>query len=428
MTTFTTVETRPIERDQWGRYRLPDLVTGKVKSWTRVTTVSRTLADRFGLERWMQRNIVYGIGMRPDLYARAAAAKPGDDGTLAEVVDKAQEAAAASSAAVMGSAVHQFTERVDRGEELTIPSPMDADVSAYRKAMKAAGIEVIPEWIERVVGIADLGIAGTVDRLVAHAHNPRPRVGDVKTGKDVERYGMAEIPLQLALYANASHWWDGEAWHEMPAVDLSTGIVMHVPAGQGRCTLYAVDLEAGWEAVQLALAVRKWRTRKGLCEEIPAVTEGMPVAAGDGEGEPAVSTVAAQAPSPSTNGQPDQASTPSKGAGKGDEDALPPSEDSPAPDPARLSWCRDRVDAIKASDAVGKFHDMTPKKQLAGLWSLMPEIPTFPKGGPRTDAEIDAIAGMCELVEMEFQLPFGTPDPTLPLPTKAQLKGKRSDA
>lgn len=420
--TFTTIDTRPIERDQWGRYRLPHPETGKVKSWTRVTTVSRTLADRFGLERWAQRNIVYGLGQRPDLYARAAAAKQGDDGTLTEIVDKAQEAAAASSAAVMGSAVHQFTERVDRGEELTIPAPMDADVAAYRKAMEAAGIEVIPEWIECVVGLADLGIAGTVDRLVECDRFAGLRVGDVKTGKDVERYGMAEIPLQLALYAHASHWWDGERWQEMPAVDLSTGIVMHVPAGQGRCTLYEVDIEAGWEAVQLALAVRKWRTRKGLCEEIPAVAEGKPVAAGDGEGEPAVSTVAAQAPSPSTS-QPDQASSSSECPSKGDEDVDRASEDSPAPDPARLAWCSARVDAIKAADV--KAGDMTPKKRLAGLWSTLPEIPTFPKGGPRTDAEIDAVAGMCELVEMEFELPFGVPDPTLPTPTKANRNGAK---
>src|SRR5690606_41320127 len=68
---FTTVEHEPngnIRRDQYGRYILPDPVTGEEKPWTRVTTLAGTLADRRGLEKWAQRNIVYGLGQRQDLY------------------------------------------------------------------------------------------------------------------------------------------------------------------------------------------------------------------------------------------------------------------------------------------------------------------------------------------------------------------------
>ncbi|MGH9200696.1 MAG: hypothetical protein ACRD2A_05615 [Vicinamibacterales bacterium] len=399
--TFTEIETddradAKIRRDRWGRYVLPHPDTGKDQSWTRVTTVSRTLADRFALEQWDQRNVAYGLGQRMDLFARAAAAKRDDDETLTEIIKEAKGAAASRSAAVMGSAVHQFTERIDRGEQLAIPPPIDADVKAYRSKMMIAGIEIVPDWIERIVCVADLGIAGTMDRLVTLSRLmrrmpdqdnmwPLPRVGDVKTGKDVERWGMAEIPLQEGLYAHASHWWDGESWHEMPPVDLARAIIMHVPVGQGSCTLYEVDIEAGWEAVRLALDIREWRKRKDLCSviEIPAAIMR---AAGDGEVEPAGDATASPAPSPSTN------------------DKIPTEQ--------RRIWLLNRVAAIKAAGS-------EQKRRLAGLWSLRAEIPTFPKGGPRSDAEIDAVAGMCELVEMEFEMPFGASDPTLPEPTKA---------
>src|SRR5690606_32748087 len=40
------------------------------------------------------------------------------------------------------------------------------------------------------------------------------------------------------------------------------GIVIHLPAGQGRCDLYKVDLIKGWEGVQIAKRLRDWQKHK----------------------------------------------------------------------------------------------------------------------------------------------------------------------
>lgn len=257
-----------IKRDRYGRYLLPDPTTGQERSWTRVTTLASTLADRFGLEKWAQRNIVWGLGQRQDLWARAAATTVDDKKTLAQVAADAQAAASSAAGANLGTALHQFTERIDRGERIVVPPPYDGDVAAYTKALSDAGIFVVKGSIERIVIVPEFEVVGTLDRVVKGLW-PMARVADLKTGKDVVRYGMTEIALQLALYAHASHWWTGEEWKPMPAIDQDKAVVMHLPVGQGRCALYEVDIRAGWEAVQLAVDVREWRKRKDLAQAIP---------------------------------------------------------------------------------------------------------------------------------------------------------------
>jgi hypothetical protein len=169
---------------------------------------------------------------------------------------------------------------------------------------------------------------------------------------------MTEIPLQLALYAHATHWWDGQAWQPMIPVDQHKAVVIHLPVGQGKCLLYEVDIDAGWEAVQLAMAVRSWRKRQGLCEQIPTM----------------------KSPTNRSN--------------------------------ARLEWVRAMVDRIKTTGP-------DPTTALAMLWSTRPDIPTFPNGGPRTNDEIDIVAGWCRNIEDQFEFSFGSPDPDTPQATKA---------
>lgn len=389
-----------IPRDQWGRYRLPDPVTGKVKSWTRATTIAGMLKDRFGLEKWDQRNIVWGLGQRPSLWAQAAACKREDDRTLQQIADKAKDAADSYSGADVGSALHTFTERIDRGEDVAVPAPFDRDVAAYRAAMEANRIVPASGWIERVVVVPEIGVAGTIDRLVDGPW-PLPRIGDLKTAKDktydrwdeetgrragprvvntILAYGSTDIPLQLAIYAHATHWWTGEDWKEMPKVDQERAVVMHLPAGQATCRLYEVDIAAGWDAVGVAYDIRDWRKRKGLITTIPGPEASEPPTA-----------------------------------------AVPPAETNVIFE-ARLEWLRERVEAIKVADV--ERDGLTPRRRLATIWSQHDDIPTFPKGGPRDDNEIDVIAGACELVEMEFELAFGVSDPAGPAPTAGSAKGK----
>jgi hypothetical protein len=264
--TFTTPTSRPEpKRDRWGRYLLPDPVTGKERAWTRATTFAKTISDMYGLGKWQERMVAFGVANRPDLYALAASTKIDDKAKFDRICEDAKEAAKASSGANLGTALHAFTEQIDTGQEVVVPAPWDKDVEAYKAAITHARITMHAGWIERIVVFPEYGIAGTLDRIIGHPDWPASRIADVKTGKTLD-YSWGEIAVQLAIYANSRHAWnpDTNRYDLMPAIDQSTALVMHLPVGQGRCDLYDVDIAAGLEALQLCADVRDWRARKNI--------------------------------------------------------------------------------------------------------------------------------------------------------------------
>lgn len=271
---MTTTITEP-KRDRWGRYLLPDPETGEERSWTRATTVANTLADRFNLEAWAKRNVALGLAAREDLYALAASCTPDDKDSLNRIVKDAEEAAKARSGANLGTALHRITERVDQGEEFHIPDQWRADVDAYCQTLVDHHIKIHAEWIERIVVIPSIGVAGTLDRLVTVNLDSTFTLADLKTGAEAPKY-VSETAIQLALYANATHAWNGESYEPMPPIDKERALLIHLPPGSGNCDLYEIDIAAGKEAARLAVDVRSWRKRKDLAapylprEEVPA--------------------------------------------------------------------------------------------------------------------------------------------------------------
>ena len=501
-----------IPRDHLGRYLLPEPGEdgSRARAWTRVTTLAGALKDRYGLERWDNRNIVWGIGQRPALWAQAAAAKLTDVKTLDQITDRAKEAADHKAGADLGSAIHTFAERVDRGEDLDIPEPFASDIAAYRKAQELAGITTAVGWIERVVVVPELhvpdagvyGVVGTLDRVSNAMEWQLPRIGDIKSAADKERdgrvvdpiqtYGMDDIPLQLAMYAHGTHWWDieNETWVEMPMkLDQERAVVFHIPAGLGECRVWEIDIAAGWEAVQLALDIRRWRKRKDLGSLLISINSSGEIARAaqpegdDGKNGPDAGTAAASGEASnradvSGKGEPGgQGGSPSTRSGG--EAVTPSAEDPPArpsspPDPhedieemagveahdvaraielygdagipeyltdqpgvtepladvdmERWTYALERVNAIKALD------DPAPRRRLASLWSVFDAIPLFPneanpdRTGPRTWAELSKVIGVLNLVEMEFTLPFperSEPNPDEPLPSPSERRKAR---
>lgn len=255
-------------RDQWGRYLLPHPDTGIEQAWTRATTIANTLADRWALEQWGLRNTVYGLGQRPDLYALAASSTADDKEGLNRIVSQAQEAAHASSAANLGTALHRLTERIDTGEILDVPEQWRGDVDAYCQTLADHGVKILPELIERICVVPEIGVAGTFDRVVSI--DGELMIADLKTGANAIRYGVGEIAAQLAIYARATHLWEADRLHpaeqyvSMPEVSQEKALIIHLPVGAGQCDLYEVDLTWGWFAVELALQVRDWRKRDDL--------------------------------------------------------------------------------------------------------------------------------------------------------------------
>lgn len=263
-----------IKRDRWGRYLLPDPVTGEERSWQRVTTFVKILADTYNLERWRMRKAGRGLAMRPDLVALVAGVSDPDsrDGkrTIEEAVDAAIETAGGSAAANIGTAIHALTDTLDRGDTPAPPTPEIAErLDTYAAAMKAHGLEPVPEWIERVIVNTALEVGGTADRFVCCADG-KVRVADLKTGTSVD-FGQLEYAMQLAAYANADGLYNGHGYDPMPdELDTSIGYIIHLPAAGGDCVIHEVDLTYGLEAARLAVEVRAARRRKGLLRALAA--------------------------------------------------------------------------------------------------------------------------------------------------------------
>lgn len=256
---------REVERDRYGRPIIIPLGGGKAKAYVRCTTYVGVLEDTFNLSRWQQRMVALGLADRPDLLL-AVGAHRDDKDRLNEICGDAMEAAKAHAAATTGTALHALAERMDRGLPLgAVPAAYAADLDAYRRA--TAGMEHL--HIEELMVLDELKIAGTPDRL--SRVDGALRVVDLKTGS-IE-WGAGKIAMQLAVYARSALYDPATGERTSLDVDLDRAIVVHLPAGQGRCELHWIDIAAGWEAVGLATQVRAWRARKGLLEPIGPAAE-----------------------------------------------------------------------------------------------------------------------------------------------------------
>lgn len=252
-----------VQRDRWGRYLIMH-GNGPAKPYTRATTVSSTLSDSFGLTNWKLRTLAVGLATRDDIYARIAATEPTDKKAIDKLCGEALEAGKSSAGANYGTALHEAVARINRGESVTMPAPWNADLDAYRQTVAQSQLTIHPEYVEKVCVLDDLKVAGTYD-LIVTLPDGTLAVADLKTGQSLD-FSWHEIAIQLALYAHASDIYntDNGFRHPMPAVRQDVALVIHLPAGQNRCTLHTVDIAQGWDAAQLAINVREWRSRKRI--------------------------------------------------------------------------------------------------------------------------------------------------------------------
>lgn len=251
-----------IQRDRWGRPLIVPPTGGKPAPYTRCTTFVGALEDTYALGRWQQRQVAIGLSQRPDLIL-AAAAHRDDKDKLNEVCDAAHEAAASHAAATTGTALHRLAERLDRGETLdAVPPDYRADIDAYRQVTA----EFKHEHIEEMLVHDEFQVAGTPDRLVRWRGDLV--VFDIKTGS-IE-YGMGKIAMQLALYSRSVLYDPATGQRTDAGINQAEAIVCHLPAGQGRATLWSVDIAQGWAGVELARQVRQWRALKHLAWPFPA--------------------------------------------------------------------------------------------------------------------------------------------------------------
>lgn len=275
-----TVPPQPeVKRDRYGRYVLKHPTKNLRGALSRCTTVVKASADTYALGEWQKGNVARGLSRRPDLLAMAASMGPGDR-RLKKLVKDAEEAGGGSEAANLGTALHGFTEAVDRGGRLAdVPEDYRDDVIAYRKEVIRQRLTVVPEAIERVTMTSRWdGVAGTFDRIY-RLDDGTYVIGDVKSGK--VGYDPKEMFAQLAVYAegvNEVGVYDvaEERWERLPfEVRTDLGLIVHLPAGEATCTVYLADLEAGRHHVEFCASVRRHRKLKHPlpAREAPDLTE-----------------------------------------------------------------------------------------------------------------------------------------------------------
>lgn len=251
-----------IPRDRWKRPLIVPPDGGKPKAYTRCTRYVDCLEDKYHLELWKLRMCALGLADRPDLLLSVSAHRD-DKQALNGITEQAREAAESSAASNTGTAVHLLCERVDRGRPLgTVPDTARRDVAAYQRAT-AMFTNV---YIEQFTVYDLLRIGGTPDRVVHW--NGNYYIADIKTGADVE-WGALKIAMQLSVYAHGVPYLPPGERHpyEFP-VDQERAIVIHLPAGTGTCELHFVNIDLGWEAVQVAAQVRRFRSHRNWYEPI----------------------------------------------------------------------------------------------------------------------------------------------------------------
>ena len=355
-------------RDRWGRPLIIPDGGGKPLPYGRFSSHGSVLEDKFALEKWKIRTSAIGLTKREDLFAQLAACPADDSKRLDEIMSQALEAGGGSVGANLGTALHEFTQRVDLGELNVddIAEPWKSDVQAYLDTLDKFNLVLVHDLIEVNLVNDDLQLAGTADRFYLDS-NMRLICADIKTGKQISKNPLA-YAVQLAAYANSLLYDIETGTRKSPGdVCLDYGYIMHIPANQGRCDIYEVDLREAMEAARLASTVKRWQKRSDLVKPL----------------------------------------TPAYKPKKTLSDA-PGSSVSPV-NQDRNSWVRRRlqpvIEAAKA-DLVALWPDsiLTPSK--AEIWS---------------DPEIDEICVILSSLETAYQLPFSEPDPTAPKPVLAQF-------
>lgn len=273
---------------RWGWYR-----DHEGNEFKRVSTLVKEVeTDTYNLELWKQRQVAEGLALRDDLVlAVKAMGRPGDDGwtkgdkaKLNGIVKSATDAAKQRDGARVGTAVHDLTERIDRGEPVDVvaaglPAVHGETVRAYAALRRLNGWRTVE--IERTVICDEVEAGGTFDRIdvvpglaallgrgtcqhadAYHGHEAGAELAvvvDVKTEAEPWRNGL-HIGPQLATYSRAKRMWlPTPEYVRTPCVRQDVGIVVH--ARDGQATPYLINLAEGWEAAQAAYAQARRKAR-----------------------------------------------------------------------------------------------------------------------------------------------------------------------
>jgi len=271
-----------------GRYRIPDPVTGEVRSWTRASNIGAAVADRWALERYNRRQLVRGLAGRVDLLDLLRASVELDNAKCDEVIETALQVAGSTEKANQGTMIHEVQQRVDLG--LPIPEGLERYADGYRAGLARAGLTVVA--IEVLLCNRPLGAMGRADRIYREADGTLI-IGDTKSTAHLD-LAQHEIAPQLTVYAHAdyvdargftgSRYGEGDQpnWMRSQSIRQDYALAVHVDRESGAVSFYRVDLYLGGYGANLATQVREWRNVKGILLPYVPPMPGVPGAGENG--------------------------------------------------------------------------------------------------------------------------------------------------
>lgn len=258
-----------VPRNQWGQGHIkidPSDPTAKLRALPRVSTLAGQLDNKGGLIKWAQANAIRGLGASRALRDRAiVAVNAGDEDGIKALVAEAETRGGSTDAADRGTALHAMVmPSLIVGLQPDIDDPaMLASIEAAHKALAEA--ELVPVMMEQFAVNISAGYCGTYDLLVKHRPSSKHYVLDVKTSAKLnDRNYPHKVAIQLACYSRATRWCPYRGLLRSPEIDRQRGFLLSLPIDQGQAFLDPVNLELGWEGLQLAQAARSFGKTKPL--------------------------------------------------------------------------------------------------------------------------------------------------------------------
>jgi hypothetical protein len=258
-----------VPRNQWGQGNIridPSDSSGKLYALPRISTLAGQLDNKGGLIKWAQANAVRGLAVSRALRDRAiVAVNANDDDGLKAVVAEAEIRGGSGDAAERGTSLHSVVmPALITGQDPQIDDlAMLASITAARKALAEA--ELVPVLMEQFGINTTAGYCGTYDLLVKHQPTGKHYVTDVKTSAKLnDRNYPHKVAIQLSCYSRALRWCPYRGLLRSPEIDRQKGFLLSLPIDQGQAYLDPVDLDRGWEGLQLAQAARAFGKTKPL--------------------------------------------------------------------------------------------------------------------------------------------------------------------
>lgn len=257
-------------RDRWGRPLIPDAEGRLMKPvpYQRPSSLGKVLTDDSALNKWLQRQVIYGMSISRPLQMLATSVKDpnADRNKLNEIASRALEAAGSSNAADYGTSVHACVEAMltDPDSLSRFPDEVLRSAEVAMTLLHEAGFT--PMLSEQAVVNEEIQAAGTFD-ILAHDSEYQPFIFDLKTSKaGALKYSGLSWAVQLSTYAYAEYLYDIETqtrfeWDAAPSLEVA--YVIHVPSDDiSQASLVALDIEAGYRAALLANTVKRVRKHK----------------------------------------------------------------------------------------------------------------------------------------------------------------------